>query len=130
VEVKLGLVRPLAQRGRGELRALARGLVLSIDPRLQRVGRFLNGLLLDKQRGNEYATDLFREFREDVLLDRLFEVEVLAKAEEPEVRLRVARDISRIQRRIGRPQLAARLESIRSTAGLATAVGGAKTRTA
>ncbi len=116
VEVKLGLIRPLVQIPGPELRELAREMVMSIEPRLQRLGRFLSGLLLDGQRGTEQATALFRQFREDVLLDRLFEIEALSKAEDPGVRLRIARDLGQIVARVRRPELAARLDAIRQRA--------------
>ncbi len=127
VEVKLGLIRPLVQLPGPELRALARDLVLSIDARLQRLGRFLNGLLLDGQRGTEQSIALFREFREDVLLDRLFELDALSKAEDPAVRLRIARDLGQIHKRVRRPQLAARLQAIGERAA-ATGQQGAQPR--
>ena len=122
VEVKLGLIRPLVQIPTPDLRELARELVLSIEPRLQRIGRFLSGLLVDQRRGTEQATALCRELREDVLLERLFELEALSKAEDPAVRLRIARDLGRIGTRVTRPELAARLNRIRQTAAMPAAM--------
>jgi hypothetical protein len=112
VEVRLALMKCLVQLPKDELRILGRQLLLRTDPREQRLGRFLYGLLHDRERGLEQVKSLFRDFREDALLERFFEVDALAKAEASEVRQAVVDGLRRNRRFVRRPRLRERLDRV------------------
>jgi hypothetical protein len=112
VEVKRALGKALAQLRQQDLFDFSRELLFEGDPKIQRLGRYYHGMLFDKSRANELLNSLFRAFREDVLIDRLHEVEVLSKAKDPEIRARVKHELGKICRSLRRPILRERIKSI------------------
>ena len=111
-EVKKALMQALAQLPRPDLLTISRSLVFSAEPKLQRAGRFYHGLLFDEEKGNDQVKSLFNEFREEVLLDRFFEVEVLSKARNEVVRANLLKNLRRVRRQLNRPLLKERIEAI------------------
>jgi len=111
-EVKKALVHALAQFPRPDQEKVFRSLVFSADPKLQRLGRFCHGLLFDEDKGTEQLNSIFNEFREEILLDRLFEVEILSKARSTDVRANLLRNLRQIRQQVNRPLLRERIGKI------------------
>jgi hypothetical protein len=115
-DVRLALLKCLVQMPKNELATLCRQLLLHTDPREQRLGRFLHALLHDAVAGLDQAKALFRNFQEDVVLERLFELEALSKADSRDVRNEVVAGLRRTRRLVRRPALLERLDAIREHA--------------
>jgi len=112
VEVKRSLVQALAQLPQQDLKNLTNELLFEVDPKCQRLGRYYHGLLFDMNRSKKQLDSLFQDFREDVLIDRLYEVEVLSKAEDQAMRKNVLDKLKTVRKRLRRPILCKRVELI------------------
>ena len=112
IEVKRAMMQALAQYPREYLIKIAKELLGETDPKMQRLGHYWDGMLSDKNKSNEQIKSLFRNFREDVLVDRLYEVEILSKSENSIIRRSVLRKLKGIQKTIHRPSLKRRISSI------------------
>jgi Reverse transcriptase (RNA-dependent DNA polymerase) len=115
IEVKRAWVRALAQVPIEDLGGIVRSLLLAVDQKLQRLGRFYHGLLTDKTKGMEQIKSLFSNFSEEVFLERLHEVEVLSKAEHREVKEKLMKNLRVIIGGIRRPLIKERVQVIVST---------------
>ncbi len=112
IEVKRTMMQALTQYPREGLVEIARELLDETDPKLQRLGHYWNGMLSDKSKANEQIKSLFRDFCEDVLIDRLYEVEIVAKAEDPVIRRKILSNLKRVQKSIHKLILKKRVDSI------------------
>lgn len=111
-EVKRAYLHMLSQLPRNELEDVVRGLVFTVDPKVQRLGQFYHGLLFDKDKGKDQAKALFNQFNEEILLDRLYEVEVLSKARDGAVRAVLLQKLNRIKGQLRRPILRERISAV------------------
>jgi hypothetical protein len=114
VEVKRAWIPALAQLKRDELTEVARNLVFSVHPKLQQVGRLLHGLLFNADEAKQRCASIFRNHREEVIFDRLFEVEVIAKNNDPNVQQVLCDKLKHACRHTKHPSLSERLTRIRS----------------
>lgn len=116
IETKRGWVQCLAQLPRVQLESLARGLTLAVEPKLQRLGQLYDGLLSDRARAMSQIESIYgqylQQYREDILLDRLYEIEVLSKANDNVVKSEVMGKLSDILPRLRRPILKERVVEI------------------
>ena len=112
IDVKRALLQGLSQLSRGNLIALIRKLILEPEPRLQRVGRLFWWLTEEKDGGINQIRSIFDNFYEDTLVDRLYEVELLAKSKHPEVRQILLKAIRKNNRNIRLPILKERVQRI------------------
>lgn len=112
VEVRRAVGQALAQLPREELIAVSRELLFETDLKTQRLGRYWNGMLSDKNGAKKQLDTLFRAFREEVLADRLYEVEVLSKAEDPQIRAIVRDRLKQVHKSLHRPFLKERVAVI------------------
>jgi hypothetical protein len=108
-EVKGALLQALTQLPPKQLRETVRQLLFVADPKLQRVGRFYYGILFDRNKGLEHIKSILKDFREDTLLERFFEIEVLSKAKDAEVKRRLLDDLTSCRTEVHRPLLQARV---------------------
>ena len=111
-EVKRSLVQTLAQLPQQDLKDLTKELLFESDPKCQRLGRYYHGLLFDSDRGKNQLDSVFQDFREDVLIDRLYEVEVLSKAKDQEMHANVLGRLRKVSGRLRRPILRRRVKLI------------------
>jgi hypothetical protein len=111
-EVKRSLVQALAQLPQNDLEALSKQLLFESDPKCQRLGRYYYGLLFDKDRAKDQLDSLFKNFQEDILVDRLYQMEVLSKAKNQEIHTILLGKLKKISGRIQRPILLKRVELI------------------
>ncbi len=108
-EIKRAWYKTLSQLPKEELEEVVRGLVFSADPKLQRLGHFYHGLLFEGLRGKEQVKLFFNDVNEEILLDRLHELEVLSKARDPDVRRRILAKMKKIKPQLRRPILKERI---------------------
>ncbi|MBY0522793.1 MAG: RNA-directed DNA polymerase [Gemmataceae bacterium] len=126
-EVKRALVHPLSQLNRDSLEPVVRGLVFASDPRLNRIGRFLHSLLFEEARAIEHLNNLFDNITDEVMIDRLYELEVLAKCRSAQVRQRFVEKAMLACETARRPLLKSRLTRLTaSSAGLSVYRPGQK----
>ncbi len=111
-EVRKALCHALAQLPDDECVEFTRRLVFSTEPSLQKIGRFYHGLLFDESKGLEPIEAIFRQDREDILLDSLHQVEVLSKAKHETVQQELLKKLRKFKRRIKRRVLIQRIERI------------------
>jgi len=111
-EVKRACFQALAQLSRNDLENATRELVFSVDTKLQRLGRFYHGLLFDPQKAKEQIKSLFNQPNEEILLDRLYEVEVLSKVRDRGVRDALLKRLQRLKHKLRRPILKERVNTI------------------
>jgi len=112
VEVKRAVLHALAQLPRQELAAVSRGLLFETDTKIQRLGRYFSGLLSDKDGGRKRLDSLFSDFREELLVDRLYEVEVLSKAEDLKIRAVVLDKLKKVRKNLHGRMLKGRVATI------------------
>ncbi len=87
VEVKRALAQGLAQLPADELEQFVRKLVFSTHPSLQRIGRWFHDMIFDQESGFKYIESYFHSLHnEHLLIERIFELEVISKARKIEVR--------------------------------------------
>lgn len=111
-EVKRTIAQILAQLPKDELQEIASNMLYTTNPTMQRVGRFFSGLLKDEQKGLEELESVFREFSEAQFIDRIYEIEILSKADSLLVRTKVLRSLIANRRHINRPLLTQRTNRI------------------
>jgi len=111
-EVKRALAQALAQLPQNDLIVLSQELLYEVDPKLQRLGRYFHGMLFDEKPALRQLKSLFRDFREDRLIDRLYEVEVISKADSQKVRAEVLKQLKKVVGLVRRPILSERVEAI------------------
>lgn len=112
IEVKRAWTQCLTQLPREELEQFSRSLTLSIHSKLQRLGHFFDGLLSDESYGLAQIESIFRESREDILIDRLYVLEVLSKSKSRKVHSALLANISNNQIKYSRALLKSRLNAI------------------
>jgi hypothetical protein len=120
-EVKRTLLQALTQLPRKQLGEIVRQLLFVADPKLQRVGRFYYGTLFDRNKGLEQIKSIVGDFREETLLERFYEIEVLSKAKDPGVRGRLLDELIRRRREVHRPLLQTRVRQTIEGLRVATA---------
>jgi len=86
VEVRRALAVALVQLPKQGVQGVAQELVFSVDPLLQRLGRYYHGLLFDEAAGKRACDSLFRDFNEDQVIERLHEIDLLKNARSSAVR--------------------------------------------
>ncbi|MCL4821452.1 MAG: RNA-directed DNA polymerase [Vicinamibacteria bacterium] len=111
--VRLALIKCLSQLDGVALRDLAERLLLRAQPREQRVGRFFHALLNNRRLGLEQVERLKSNPREDVIIERLFELDLLSNASDPQVRGALAKALPGFLKQVRRPHLSRRLAVIR-----------------
>jgi hypothetical protein len=112
IEVKRAWVKALAQLEVDTLNKVITRLIFSIEPKLQRVGRFCYESLHKEGKGSGRVADLFRDFSEDNLVDRLFEAELVARSKHEKVRRMLLGHIRAQMKNVHRPLMRKRLQSI------------------
>ena len=111
-EVKRACFQALAQLSKSDLEIATRELVFSVDPKLQRLGRFYYGLLFEPQKAKEQIRSLFNQPNEEILLERLYEIEVLSKAPDPSVQGALLKRLTGLKGKLRRPVLKERMNTI------------------
>jgi hypothetical protein len=111
-EVKRACLQALAQLSKNDLENATRELVFSVDPKLQRLGRFYHGLLFEPQKAKEQIRSLFNQPNEEILLERLYEIEVLSKARDHSVHGALLKRLSGLTGKLRRPALKERVNTI------------------
>ena len=69
-----------------EFKEVVNDLTFIIDLKLQRIGRFYNSLLFDEPKGLAQITSILNNTPDDILLDRMYQLEVLSKANSNKVK--------------------------------------------
>jgi len=103
VEVKRAWVKCLVQLDAERFGKIVHDLVFSPEPKLQRTGRLCYLLLYNENRGKQQIEEIFREIHEEWLVDRLYEIEILAKAKNKSVRVLLLNKIKKNHRYIRLP---------------------------
>lgn len=111
-EVRKAMAEALTQLPPKEFTECVQIMVFASDPGIQRLGRFYHGLLFNRQKAINHAKALFHQFREDMLIDRLHEVEAIAKSSYPEVHKNLMTHLDKSVKSVRRPLLKSRLKSI------------------
>jgi len=111
-EVKRALLQALAQLPKEDLISLSKELLYETDQKIHRLGRYFDGMLSDKEKAEKQINLLFCNFREEFLVDRLYEVEFLSKSNDSEIRKSLLRKLKSIQRSLRRPLLKKRVTTI------------------
>jgi len=111
-EVKKALCQALTQMSYKELVDFTRGLVFSTVPSLQKIGRFYHGLLFDEEMGLKQIDSIFRQEREDILLDNIYQIEILSKARNDKVKRKLLQELKKNKKHIKRKILRYRIEKI------------------
>lgn len=114
IEVKRAWVHCLTQLPRVDLEKVAHSLAFSLHTKLQRLGQFLDGLLTEEQLGLAEVESIFKDNREDILIDRLYALEVLAKSMHRKVRERLLSKLTNNQIQFSRQLLKGRIEALRA----------------
>ncbi len=113
LEVKKALCQALVQLPNDACVEFTRKLVFSTEPSLQKIGRFFHGLLYDEKKGMEQINLIFNQKREDILLDSIYQIEVLSKANEQSVKQELLKKLKKHKKRgIKRKDLKQRVENI------------------
>jgi len=112
VEVKRAWVKALAQLSRSEFEDVTRELVFAIEPKLQRLGRLCHMMLYSEEEAVRQVEGVFREFDEDRLVDRLWELQVLAMSRHGEVCRVLLKSLRSNAARIKRPTIKQMIEAI------------------
>ena len=86
LEVKRSWLQAFGQLSAQELKDVVNNLTFSVDQKLQRVGRFYHSLLFDEQEGFAQITSIFNNISDDILFDRMYQLEVLSKADSNKVK--------------------------------------------
>lgn len=108
-EVKRAIAQVLTQLPKNDLENIISTMLFSTTPQIQKVGRFYYGLLNEEEKGMEQIASIFREFYEEKLIDRLFEVEILMKSDSSRVRKEVLKQLKKVRRHLRRPVLIQRV---------------------
>jgi len=111
-EVKRALLQSLVQLPQKDLISLNKELLYETDPKIQRLGRYFDGMLSDREKAKKQIDSLFRNFREEVLLDRLYEAELLSRAQDSDIRKNLVGKLKRVRGNLHRPLLKARVSTI------------------
>jgi hypothetical protein len=111
-EVKRAMVPLLTQLPRNNLIQVDRGLVFSTHPKLQRIGRMVHGLLFNADEAKHHCSSLFSNYEEGLLFDRMFELEVMAKNADPNLKAQLNKKIRTAQKQVLHPILRKRLKTI------------------
>ena len=114
-EVRRALAQPLAQLPEQDLREFSKGLLFDPEPKIQRLGRYYSGLLSDTNRARVCMKTLFQNFLDKVLVDRLYEVEILSKSEEPMIRSKLLENLKKGRSNLRKPMIKERIKSIVKT---------------
>lgn len=112
VEIKRAWLQLLCQLSKEEFEKLVRELAFTADSKLHRLGRFFDGLLSEGSRGREAIRSVFDDFHEEKLVDRMYQIEILAKAKDAETRLQLLKEIRRVKRYVRRPMLKDRINYV------------------
>lgn len=111
-EVKRALAQVLAQLPKDDLMKVINTMLFSTMPQIQIIGRFYSGLLSDEEKSVEQISSIFREFYEEKLIDRLFEVEILSKSDSNKVMKVLLKNLKTVRRRLRRKVLVHRVDVI------------------
>ncbi len=111
-EVKKALCQALAQLPHKEFEEFIDRLVFNTEPQLQKIGRFYHGLLYEEAKGLDEIKSIFDQYREDILLDRIYEVEVLSKAKSNKVKQELLKNLKKHGREIKRLPLKERTKEL------------------
>jgi hypothetical protein len=85
-EVKRAWIHSVAQLARPDLQALADSLLQAVDPSLQRLGRYCRALLNRQTYQQRVLESIFREFSEDFVVPRLYEIEFLSRSASTDIK--------------------------------------------
>ncbi len=108
------MAQGLTQLSIAEFTEFVQTLLFASDPSLQRLGRFYHALLYDAERSRSHLKSLFHELREEILLDRLHEVEAMAKSKDGPLRAMLKKSLTAFSKKIRRPLLLSRVDAILS----------------
>ncbi len=111
-EVKRALLQSLVQLPQEDLISLNKDLLYETDPKIQRLGRYFDGMLFDREKAKKQIDSLFRNFRKEMLVDRLYEAELLSRAEDSEIRKELVGKMKGVRRHLHRPLLRTRVATI------------------
>ena len=111
-EVKRALLQALVQLPQKDLIFLNKELLYETGPKIQRMGRYFDGMLSDREKAEKQINSLFHNLREEVLVDRLYEVELLSRAKDSEIRKNLLGKLKGVRRRLHRPLLKTRVATI------------------
>lgn len=121
IEVRRALAVCLTQLPRSALEGFVRTLLFSPEPRIQRLGRLYYGLLFSEGEQRQALSSLFHGFTDTRLIDRLYEMEILARTRNVDVLKTLQSSLERHARKIKRAHLRARLARIRQLCASAAA---------
>jgi hypothetical protein len=91
---------------------MSRELLFDTHPEIQRLGRYYDGLLSEADKARGQIDSLFRDFREEVLIDRLYEVEVLSKAKNSGIRSTLRSRLRTVRKDLRKPMIIDRISLI------------------
>ena len=111
-EVKKALCQALTQLPYAEFEEFIGRLVFNTEPQLQKIGRFYHGLLFEEAKGLEEIKSIFDQYREDILLDRIYEIEILSKVTSNNVRQALLKKLIKYRREIKRLLLKERIKEL------------------
>ncbi len=116
-EVKRGWIQCLTQLPPNKFNPFLSKLTLAVDPKIQRVGQFFYSLIHDEKMALGQIRSIFESMREDILLDRYYEIEVISKALSTKVKEELLKKIDEAIQYIRRPMLKERILITRETLG-------------
>ena len=111
-EIKRALIHALAQLPKEKLMKLIQELIIENDPKIQRLGCYYNGLISIQERARERLDSLFKNYYEDALIDRMYEVEVLSKSDYSDIRACLKNNLKKIRANVHRPLIRKRIDVI------------------
>lgn len=114
IEVRRALSIGLAQAPKNVLTSFVRALMFSVEPRLQRVGRVYYGLLYSEPEQRAALSSMFHEFTDARVAERLYQLDVLAKTDNDNVRQTLADSLEAHSAKIKRGTLRLRLHGLRN----------------
>ncbi len=111
-EVRRALAQPLAQLPEQDLRKFSEELLFDPEPKMHRLGSYYCSLLSNANQAKTCMKNLFQNFREEELVDRLYQVEVLSKAKDPKIRLHLLKNLKKCGSNLRKPMIKERINSI------------------
>ena len=112
IEVKRAWIKALPQLPESQFKKIVRGLAFSVEPKLQRLGVFCHEMLFDDNEAKKQISSIFRNFVEDWLVDRLYELDIIAMSKHGDVRKSLSNSIRKNLRHVSRPLIKQRLNRI------------------
>jgi hypothetical protein len=125
LDVQRAICGVLTQLPHNDFARLVVDLCMSMERKLQRLGRMYRVLGISEQRGKEQIASIFRNFDENIALERIAELEVLSRSQQTAVKTKLQRELRRVRSRVRRPLLKERWNRLEKVVAAGLAGSGA-----